>query len=393
MNRGTEAVSETQASTTANAMLSCGMAAERTGRRGLKIRLGRRLDYQTTSAAWREIVPLVEAEAPDLLILDAAQVSYCDASCAALVLHLKRHQKNRQADIAIIGASSEIAGLLDFYRKRSTEPKPAESHRAPQFIEAIGAAARYRVDAWLAELAVLGAMVLALARLIPKLRRCRAVDIFRVIETAGARALPIILLLGFLIGLIIGFQAAVQLRRFGASLFIANVIALSSLRELGPLLTAVVLSGRSGAAFAAEIGTMRVGEEIDALATMGFDPVSFLVVPRLVALMIVAPLLTLFTDVSNLAGGLVVFRTFGFTTAAYDHQMLLAVSYGDLLDGLAKSALFGALVAFIGCLRGFKTDGGAQAVGLSTTSAVVSSLVLVILADGIWAVLGQYVGL
>ena len=361
-----------------------------TMKRDRTVRLPRRLEYRTVGPTWRKIASLIDKEAPRFLILDASALSYCDAAGATLILRLQRDQRKRGGELAVTGASPEIADLLDLYHLPASEPEAPASRQSPRWIEAAGAALRERGEIWLAELATFGATARAIAGSLRRLRRCRSSEMLRVIEQDGARALPIVLLLGVLMGMVIAFEAALQLRRFGAELYIANLLALASFRQLGPFLTAVILAGRSGAAFAAEIGTMKIGEEVDALVTMGFDPISFLVLPRLIALMIVAPLLTLFTDIGNLAGGLAVFKLFGFTAAAYGQQVLQTAHYGDLLDGIAKSVLFGALIAFTGCLRGLEAGGGARAVGSAATSAVVSSLVLIIVFDGIWSVAGQY---
>jgi phospholipid/cholesterol/gamma-HCH transport system permease protein len=211
-----------------------------------------------------------------------------------------------------------------------------------------------------------------------------------VAEAAGVDALPIVALISFLMGLIMAFQAAVPLRQFGAEIFVANLIGLSMLRELGPLMTAIILAGRSGSAFAAELGTMKVRDEIDALKTMGLDPVRFLVVTRVVAAVAMTPLLTIFADLLGLIGGAVVMRSLGFPLITYFNQIQYAVTYGSLVGGLVKAFVFGILVAAIGCLRGLQTRTGATGVGESTTSAVVSGIILIAIADGIFSVIYYY---
>ncbi len=391
MNRMTNPLRDSWPVPEVKATASTAGKPAQTMKAGETVRLPGRLEYRTVGATWRDIASLIDKEAPRSLILDASGLSYCDAAGAALILRLERDQRRRGGELALTGASPEIANLLDLYHLPAIEAEPSAPRQSPRWIEAAGAAVRERGEIWLTELATFGATARAVAGSLPRLRRCRGSEILRLIEADGARALPIVLLLGVLMGVIIAFQAAIQLRRFGAELYIANLLALASFRQLGPFLTAVILAGRSGAEFAAEIGTMKIGEEVDALVTMGFDPISFLVLPRLVALMIAAPLLTLFTDLGNLAGGLAVFKLFGFTAAAYAQQVLQTAHYGDLLDGIAKSVLFGTLIAFTGCLRGLEAGGGARAVGFAATSAVVSSLVLIIVFDGIWSVAGQYV--
>jgi phospholipid/cholesterol/gamma-HCH transport system permease protein len=193
-------------------------------------------------------------------------------------------------------------------------------------------------------------------------------------------------------GLIMAFQAAIPLRQFGADIFVANLVALAMLRELGPLMTAIILAGRSGSAFAAELGTMKVREEIDALITMGLDPVQFLVVPRVIAAVLMTPLLTVFSNLLGLLGGSVVVLSLGFPLITFFNQVQSAATYGDFTGGLVKSFVFGVLVAAIGCLRGLQTQPSATAVGESTTRAVVSGIILIVITDGIFSVVYYYLG-
>jgi phospholipid/cholesterol/gamma-HCH transport system permease protein len=195
------------------------------------------------------------------------------------------------------------------------------------------------------------------------------------------------------VGLIIAFQAAMPMGQFGAEIFVADLIALGMLRELGPLMTAIVLAGRSASAFAAELGTMKVNEEIDALSTMGLDPVRFLVVTRVLAALVMTPLLTIFANLVGLIGGAVVLLSLGFPLVTYTNRVLAAVDYVDLASGLCKAFVFGILIAAIGCLRGLQTGTGARAVGESTTRAVVSGIVLIVVVDGVFAVVYHYLGI
>jgi phospholipid/cholesterol/gamma-HCH transport system permease protein len=205
---------------------------------------------------------------------------------------------------------------------------------------------------------------------------------------AGVRALPILSLITFFIGLILALQAAYELRRFGAMSFVASAVALSMTRELGPLITAVIVIGRSGSAFAAEIGTMRVSEEIDALETMAIDPVGFLVAPKFVAMIVMVPCLTIWANFMGILGG----SLFGvskadFTFSRYIITSLDSLFLRDILTGLIKSFMFGITITAVGCQEGFNTGGGAEQVGRSTTKAVVVSIFLVILVDLIFTML------
>lgn len=210
---------------------------------------------------------------------------------------------------------------------------------------------------------------------------------------AGVRALPILSLITFFIGLILALQAAYELRRFGAISFVANAVALSMTRELGPLITAVIVIGRSGSAFAAELGTMKVSEEIDALETMAIHPVGFLVAPKFVAMLIMLPCLTIWANFMGIMGGSV----FGvaqadFTFWRYIVASLDALFLRDVVTGLIKSVMFGATITAVGCLEGLNTTGGAEQVGRSTTRAVVMSIFLVILVDLVFTMLFYFLG-
>ena len=203
-------------------------------------------------------------------------------------------------------------------------------------------------------------------------------------------ALPIVALIAFLMGVILAFQSAIPLRQFGGEIFVADLVGLSMLRELGPLMTAILLAGRTGAAFAAELGTMKVNDEINALSTMGIDPIRFLVVPRLLAALIATPLLTIFADMVGLLGGALTMLAFSIPTATYFNQLSGWVGIGDFFTGWVKAFVFGALIAGIGCLKGLQARNDACAVGEATTSAVVASIVMIVVIDGLFAWLYYY---
>jgi phospholipid/cholesterol/gamma-HCH transport system permease protein len=189
------------------------------------------------------------------------------------------------------------------------------------------------------------------------------------------------------------FMSSVQLQQFGANIYVASLVSLAMVRELGPIMTAIIVAGRSGSAFAAEIGTMKISDEVDALFTMGFDPTRFLVVPKIVASVITVPILTLFSDLFAIMGGLVVgVFMLDLTTNAYITQTLKTLTLFDVFWGFLKAAVFALLIAGVGCLRGFQVRGGAAEVGQATTSAVVSSIFLIILADSVFAVILRYWG-
>jgi len=213
-------------------------------------------------------------------------------------------------------------------------------------------------------------------------------------EKTGADAVPIVLLINFLVGFVMAFQGAVQLKQFGANIFVADLVGLSVTRELGPLMTGIIVCGRSGAAFAAEIGTMKVSEEIDALRTMGFGPYRYLVMPRTLALMLVLPLLTLLADLVGIAGGLLVgLLSLDLTIASYLHETQKAVRTWDVFSGVLKSVVFALAIGLISCQQGFATSGGAEGVGRRTTSSVVTILFSLILIDALFTLFFFFFGL
>jgi phospholipid/cholesterol/gamma-HCH transport system permease protein len=219
-------------------------------------------------------------------------------------------------------------------------------------------------------------------------------DLPRLMERAGADGLPIVIVINFLVGLVTAFQAAIQLKQFGANIFVADLVGLSMTRELAPLMTAIIVAGRSGAAFSAELGTMRVSEEIDALRTLGLDPYHFLVFPRVIALVLVLPLLTMLADVVGIAGGLLVAMfSLDLTPSAYLVETRQAVQLWDVFSGLLKTVFFGLNIALIACQRGLATRGGAEGVGRATTSAVVTSLFAIVLIDAIFTVIFNAFGM
>lgn len=198
----------------------------------------------------------------------------------------------------------------------------------------------------------------------------------------GYQSVPIVSLISFFVGLIIAMQSAYQLQQFGATIFVANLVAVSITRELAPLLTAIVIAGRSGSAITAEIGTMKVYEEIDALQTMGFNPIKFLVVPKTMAMVIMLPTLTIMADFIGILGGYVIsMATLDVTSLRYINQTIEALAFKDLASGLVKSFFFAIIIAKIGCYEGFNVEGGAAGVGKSTTRSVVASIFLIIAAD------------
>ena len=240
---------------------------------------------------------------------------------------------------------------------------------------------------------LMGEELMELIKLLRGMGRLRRSDLFLIIQESGANALGIVTLISFLVGLILWFMGGIQLRQLAAEIYVANLVGLGMIREMAPIMTGIIMAGRTGAAFAAQLGTMQVNEEIDALKVLGLSPMEFLVLPRMLALVLMMPLLTLYADLVSILGGLVVSQGFGISATEYLIQTMKAVHLHDLAVGLFKSAVFGIIVAITGCLRGIQCGRSAQAVGEATTSAVVMAIVLIITLDGILAVVTDAIGI
>jgi len=238
----------------------------------------------------------------------------------------------------------------------------------------------------------LGDLIAALMHLAGHPREVRWDDVLFYVRRAGAEGLPIVGLISLLIGFIIAFMSSLQLKMFGANVYVASLVALAIVRELGPIMTAILVAGRSASAFAAEIGSMKVDDEVDALKTMGYDPIRFLAVPKLLATVAVLPLLTLYADVFGIAGGLIVGVTgLDLTPYTYLQESQRTITLFQLVASLIKAVVFAFVIAWIGCQRGFQVRGGVEEVGAATTSAVVTSILLIVIVDSIFAIALYYV--
>jgi len=364
-------------------MASLAVTDEPGGRR--VIAFSGRLDATTLPALWpatREAI----AQAPGgPIVVDAAGVDYCDGAGVALFVDMLRSPR---------GAAVEIANLKPAHAVllRQFDPAVFEHDLDPEpprgrVLEEIGRAAAGTWQDVRAQVEFIGETTAALAYAAAHPASVRWRDVWRICERVGVDALPIVALISFLMGMILAFQSAVPMKRFGAEIFVADLIGLAMLRELGPLLTAILLAGRSGAAFAAEIGTMRVNQEVDALTTMGLDPVRFLVTPRIIAALLMTPLLTVFAGLVGMIGGAVTMTSFSIPFVTFVKEVDGAVNLDDFLAGFVKSFVFAVLVAGIGCLRGLQTRAGASAVGDSATRAVVSGIILLVVVDGVFALI------
>ena len=327
------------------------------------------------------------------LDLDVAGVDHSDGAVIALLVELRGELVASGVDSEIVGPSAPLRRLVHLYRG-DEPPAPGTERRAETALAKMGTVAE---SSWRRgrDLAGFAGDVLAAVGAIARRQRLASWRSLPVLlERAGSDGLPIVILLNFLVGFVIAYQSTPELRLFGANIYVADVVGVSLTRELAPLMTAIIIAGRSGAAYAAELGTMRVSEEIDALRTMGCTPVPYLVIPRVVALALVAPVLTLVGDVVGVTGGLVVgARTLDVSPTGFMSQLATAVVPSDVYTGLAKSVAFAAAIALIGCRQGLSTRGAAAGVGRGTTTTVVHCLFAIVLLDTLFTIVFREVGL
>ena len=322
---------------------------------------------------------------------DASQLTSLDTAGAWVLQALLLRLAGEGTPLQLQGLRPEFAQRLAAVAQRQTELAAAPATTpapAPGRLEALGRSTVARFSEALAMLAFVGEAACALAGWVRHPQRVRWRPILFNIRSSGVDALPIVALMTFLVGVVIAYQSAEQLRRYGANLFIADIVGIAMLREFAPLIVAIIIAGRSGSAYAAQIGTMAVTEEIDAMRTIAIAPLELLMLPKLIALLVVVPLLTVFADVLGVAGGMVMAQSqLGVDYASFSARFVKAVGISTALVGIAKAAVFGAIIAVVGCFQGFRTRGGADSVGRQTTRSVVQAIFLVIVVDALFSVI------
>ncbi len=353
-----------------------------------------RMDASTAAATIDGLKSILQPTLPPALTVDLEKVTYLDDFGALVLVELKNLMSRSKGQLHLKNADERVKQVLAILKYDSLgAPVRFSRKSSPNIFLRVGDGVFRLIDDLKFIFSFIGSVCFALIYVGLHPRSLRTDDTFAAMEKVGVDALPIVALISFLLGLIMAFMSSVQLQQFGANIYVASLVSLAMVRELGPIMTAIIVAGRSGSAFAAEIGTMKISDEVDALFTMGFDPARFLVIPKIVASVIVVPLLTLFSDLFAILGGLIVgVSMLDLTTNAYLTQTLKTLKLFDVFCGFIKAAVFALLIAGIGCLRGFQVRGGAAAVGQATTSAVVSSIFLIILADAIFAVILRYWG-
>jgi phospholipid/cholesterol/gamma-HCH transport system permease protein len=328
------------------------------------------------------------------VLLQAHDLTGWDSRLPSYLLKIVDYCQSRQIEVDMSGLPEGVQALLKLAR---AVPERAGARRTAQkesTLATIGKAVLNGLKDAKGLLAFIGETVLASAALIRGKARFRTVDIFLCIQDAGPSALPIVTLISLLVGLILAFVGAVQLAMFGAQIYIADLVGLGTVREMGALMTAVIMSGRTGAAYAAQLGTMNVNSEIDALKTMGISPMEFLVLPRMLGLVLMMPLLCLYADLMGMLGGaMVTVSAFDVSLIQYYNETQKAVDLTDFGIGLFKSLVFAALIATAGCMRGMQCGRSASAVGDAATAAVVNSIVYIVIADSVITLICDRLGI
>jgi phospholipid/cholesterol/gamma-HCH transport system permease protein len=364
---------------------------ERTeGPSGIVLRLFGTLTLEECGALWTRLKE--EIRPGTSCRVDLSGVERMDGAASAMLHSLKRDVEGAGGAVEWTGGAPDVSRLLDVYSS-ATGPRRPPTPR-PGFLGQLGDIAVVLVHSLRDFLAFVGDLVAAVGAAARSPRTVQWADIGRLMERAGADGVPIVLLINFLVGAILAIQSAPLLARYGANIFVADLVAFSVVRELGPLMTAIIVCGRSGAAYAAELGTMKVSEEIDALRTLGLDPQRFLVIPRVIALSLMVPILTLLADaVATIGGALVAAVSLDITPLAYWNQIRTVLDLWDVFGGILKAAFFAATITLISCQRGLSTRGGAAGVGSSTTSAVVTVLFSLVLLDMVFAMVFNALGI
>jgi len=327
------------------------------------------------------------------IVFDVSGLAAWDTGLVSFVLHVLRCAERRGVIVDPEGLPRGVNRLIALARAVPEKLLVGQTGR-PAWLTRVGFATLAVSEAALSHVRFLGDATLALARFARGSANFRRIDLVGVIQECGPNALPIVTLISFLVGLILAFMGAVQLRNFGAQIYVADLVAIGATREMGCLMTGIIMAGRTGAAFAAQLGTMRVNEEIDALLTMGIPPVEFLIMPRLLALVLMMPLLTVYSDLLTILGGAFVGVTMlDLGAVQYLDRTLAALTLTNLFIGIVKGLVFGILIALSGCQRGMKAGQSAADVGLATTSAVVTAIVLIVVMEGVFAVVLNALGL
>ncbi len=362
----------------------------------LQVTAGGRWDIKSAGHLSRSLRAIESAETPSSVTVDLGRVEVLDTSGAWLMRRTMDAYRSRGLEVALANARPAFEALLDDVG-RSDPNVPIESPMPPKLIEIANRVGETSFEIANEARDLIGFFGLLLVKsvgVILRPSRLRFTSTVYHMEQVGLNAIPIVALLSFLIGVVLAYQGAEQLRQFGAELFVVNLLGISILRELGILITAIIIAGRSGSSFTAQIGTMKVNEEVDAMSTIGIDPIEILVLPRVAALVITLPMLAFLSDIVGLAGGAIMsYFTLDISFGQFLRQLNGAVGIEQLWIGLVKAPVFAFAIAMVGCYEGLKVSGSAESVGRMTTKSVVESIFLVIVLDAIFSIIFVNLGL
>lgn len=336
----------------------------------------------------------LDAPLPRAIVLDPRDLAAWDSSLVGFLAGLAEFCARHDIRLDRRALPKGLNRLIDL---AATVPEHKETRAVPAasgMLDRLGARMLAYGESAARFVEFVGQVTLAMANFVTGRARFRGSDLLEELQACGAEALPIVTLISYLVGIILAFMGAVQLQQFGAAIYVADLVAIGNVREMGAMMTGVIMSGRIGAAFAAELGAMKVTQEIDALSTMGISPIEFLVTPRFLAMMLMMPLLALYADFIGILGGATVGTAMlHISFEAYIHQTEAAVSFAALVGGLFKATVYGILIALAGCYQGFQCGNSSSAVGDAATAAVVDSIVMIVAACGVFAVLFNILGI
>jgi phospholipid/cholesterol/gamma-HCH transport system permease protein len=351
-----------------------------------------RITLENLEMVNREFRSHLSGLAPASLTVDLAGVDYLDSAGALALMLLGKGDGGRTIPQRFVNVNPQAERIIALLNRLDLTSQPLKPEPPFSILESAGEATFYIIRGFRHIMTFFGELLVAPFHAVRHPRLFRWDAVLLQMKRVGVDGLPIVGLISMLVGVVMAFMSALQLKQFGADIYVASLVGVAIVKELGPMMTAIIVAGRSGSAFAAEIGTMMVNLEVDALATMGFNPVRYLAFPKVLAAMIVVPLLTMYSFIFGIGGGMLVgVLGLDLTVFTYVQQTMKAISAFDVVASLVKSMVFAALIAGIGCQRGFQARGGAEAVGSMATSAVVSSIFLVIVADSAFAIVLHYI--
>jgi phospholipid/cholesterol/gamma-HCH transport system permease protein len=363
------------------------------GDRQVTLFLSGQMDLKVLESLNADLEAFWADRSPTRLTADLSGVQSMDSACAMMLLRFEESAKEAGIPFEFVHVSEQLVGIMNLLNMKALKIDPLIREKESEGIfYLLGAAAERQFRDFRQVMTFVGELLIALIHVVRNPLAVRWDAVFVYMRKVGVEGFPIVTLISLLIGVIMAFMSSLQLKQFGATTYVAPLVAFAMVRELGPMMTAILVAGRSGSAFSAEIGSMMINEEVDALTTMGFDPVRFLVIPKVLASVLVVPLLTVYSVFFGIVGGMMVgVLGLDLTAHGYIQQSIKSFGVFDVVSSLIKSMVFAILISGIACQRGFQVRGGADAVGEATTSAVVSAIFLIILANSVFAIILYYI--